>query len=179
MGGYAEMAKRGNEKGSNRSNVANTQEGDARLNRPGEKGKMQNKSLDPKVDAQFAAGKGGYRTIPFIIVNESFERTADVAAHANLWAYMTERYNYTLARASSLLFLWGGVSSFLPTLGAFISDTYLGRYNVIAVASVLSVLHMQHPKVDLTTVPSKSELKPELGVEGSRSGSSSQNQDQN
>ncbi|KAK6944947.1 Proton-dependent oligopeptide transporter family [Dillenia turbinata] len=142
MGGYVELAKKGNGEGSGRSDVSNTQEGYVRLNRPGEKGKMQSNSLDPKVEAQFAAGKGGYRTVPFIIANESFERTADVAAHVNLWAYMTERYNYTLARASTLLFLWGGMSHFLPTFGAFISDTYLGRYNVIAAASVLSILGM-------------------------------------
>ncbi|KAK6944950.1 Proton-dependent oligopeptide transporter family [Dillenia turbinata] len=75
-----------------------------------------------------------------VLANESFERTANVAAHANLWLYMTEWYNYSLARASSLLFLWGGISHVLPTFGAFLSDTYFGRYNVIAVASVLSVM---------------------------------------
>ncbi|XP_062202215.1 protein NRT1/ PTR FAMILY 2.11-like isoform X2 [Phragmites australis] len=46
------------------------------------------------------------------------------------------------ANAATLLNLWGGTVNLAPLLGAFLSDTYLGRYATIAFASIASFLGM-------------------------------------
>lgn len=44
------------------------------------------------------------------------------------------------AKAGSVLYIWGAVSNFVPILGAFISDSYYGRFRVIALGSIVSLL---------------------------------------
>ena len=39
------------------------------------------------------------------------------------------------ASAANILNLWSGVSNFAPLLGAFISDSYVGRFSTIAFGS--------------------------------------------
>jgi peptide/histidine transporter 3/4 len=46
------------------------------------------------------------------------------------------------ASAATLLNLWGGTVSLAPVLGAFLSDSYLGRYTTLALASVASFVGM-------------------------------------
>ncbi|KAL3500556.1 hypothetical protein ACH5RR_039649 [Cinchona calisaya] len=86
--------------------------------------------------------KGGLRTMPFIIVNEAFERLASQGLMPNMIIYLTRIYRFETATASSILFIWSALSNGLALFGAFLSDSYLGRFRVIAVGSISSLLGM-------------------------------------
>ncbi|PSS01900.1 Protein NRT1/ PTR FAMILY 1.2 like [Actinidia chinensis var. chinensis] len=98
-------------------------------------------SSDPVQPTQQASTrKGGLRTMPFVIANEAFEKVASVGLHANMILYLTVVYNLSNATGTSILFLWNAISNFMPTLGAFLSDSYLGRFRVIGCGTVVSLL---------------------------------------
>ncbi|CAK9172753.1 unnamed protein product [Ilex paraguariensis] len=100
-------------------------------------------SSDPmKISQQVSSRKGGLRTMPFIIANEAFEKVASVGLHANMILYLKNEYHFDNATGASILFLWGAISNFMPTLGAFLSDCYLGRFRVIALGTILSFFGM-------------------------------------
>ncbi|KAF8407074.1 hypothetical protein HHK36_006199 [Tetracentron sinense] len=100
-------------------------------------------SSDPKKPSQqVSRQKGGFRTMPFIIANESFEKVASYGLLANMILYLIRGYNLDSATGASMLFLWSAVSNFMPILGAFLSDSYLGRFRVIALGSIASLLGM-------------------------------------
>ncbi|WCJ42508.1 Major facilitator superfamily protein [Euphorbia peplus] len=84
--------------------------------------------------------KGGLRTMPFIIANEAFANVAAVGLQANMIKYLITEYNLTLFDGASILFIWGSISSFTPLLGAFLSDSYLGRFRVIVMSSFATLL---------------------------------------
>ncbi|XP_072995111.1 protein NRT1/ PTR FAMILY 1.1-like [Typha latifolia] len=86
--------------------------------------------------------KGGLKTIPFIVANEIFERVASSGLHANMIIYLTKIYHMSSATGLSVLYIWGAVTNFLPIFGAFLSDSYLGRFKVIAIGSVVSLIGM-------------------------------------
>ncbi|PHT99463.1 hypothetical protein BC332_31658 [Capsicum chinense] len=85
---------------------------------------------------------GGLRTIPFIIVNEACERIASYGLQPNMIIYITTFYHMEAAAASVLLGLWSAVSNGLAILGAFISDSYLGRFRAVAIGTISSLLGM-------------------------------------
>ncbi|KAL5698477.1 hypothetical protein ACHQM5_029509 [Ranunculus cassubicifolius] len=86
--------------------------------------------------------KGGLLTMPFIIANESFEKVASYGILPNMIFYLLRGYNMSAADGSSLLQLWSAFSNFTPLFGAFLSDSYLGRFLTIALGSVFSLLGM-------------------------------------
>lgn len=85
---------------------------------------------------------GGWKAMPFILGNESFERLAAFGLLANFMVYLTREFHLEQVHASNILNIWGGISNFAPLLGAFISDTYTGRFKTIAFASFFSLLGM-------------------------------------
>ncbi|XP_028080096.1 protein NRT1/ PTR FAMILY 1.2-like isoform X2 [Camellia sinensis] len=85
---------------------------------------------------------GGIRTIPFIIVNESFERLASIGLSPNMVFYLMNDYNMELATTSIILSLWSALSNGLALVGAMLADSWLGRFRVIAIGSVSSLLGM-------------------------------------
>ncbi|KAK7274698.1 hypothetical protein RIF29_15795 [Crotalaria pallida] len=85
---------------------------------------------------------GGWKAMPFIIGNESFERLAAFGLFANFMVYLTREFHLDQVNASNILNIWGGFTNFAPLLGAFISDAYIGRFRAIAYASFFSLLGM-------------------------------------
>lgn len=84
--------------------------------------------------------KGGFITMPFIIANESFERVASYGLTPNMIVYLMKDYKMSLAKGQNLLFLWSAATNFLPLLGAFLADSYLGRFLTIGIGSIISLL---------------------------------------
>ncbi|XP_062202214.1 protein NRT1/ PTR FAMILY 2.11-like isoform X1 [Phragmites australis] len=84
----------------------------------------------------------GWKAMPYVIGNETFEKLGTIGTTANLLVYLTTVYGMKSANAATLLNLWGGTVNLAPLLGAFLSDTYLGRYATIAFASIASFLGM-------------------------------------
>ncbi|KAL5698479.1 hypothetical protein ACHQM5_029511 [Ranunculus cassubicifolius] len=102
-------------------------------------------SIDPTTSnsglkASPIARKGGLRTMPFIMANETFEKVATYGLLANMILYLTSGYHMDAATGANVLFIWSAVSNFTPIFGAFLSDSYLGRFRVIALGSVASFL---------------------------------------
>eukprot|EP00262_Sarcandra_glabra_P010428 TRINITY_DN25711_c0_g1_i1.p1 TRINITY_DN25711_c0_g1~~TRINITY_DN25711_c0_g1_i1.p1 ORF type:complete len:614 (+),score=84.81 TRINITY_DN25711_c0_g1_i1:213-1844(+) len=48
-------------------------------------------------------------------------------------------YNISIAAGASILFVWNAASNFTPILGAFLSDSYLGRFRVISLGTITSL----------------------------------------
>ncbi|KAF6140990.1 hypothetical protein GIB67_006619, partial [Kingdonia uniflora] len=86
--------------------------------------------------------KGGLKTMPFIIANEAFEKVASYGLLLNMIFYLIIDYNMTIATGTSVLFIWNALSNFMPIIGAFLSDSYLGRFRVISYASISSFMGM-------------------------------------
>ncbi|KAG0521975.1 hypothetical protein BDA96_08G208200 [Sorghum bicolor] len=84
----------------------------------------------------------GWKSMPYVIGNETCEKLGTIGTTANLLVYLTTVYGMTGANAATLLSLWSGTVNLAPLLGAFLSDSYLGRYTTIALASVASFLGM-------------------------------------
>lgn len=54
--------------------------------------------------------------------------------------YLMKDYNLGFAKGNNILFFWSAATNFLPLLGAFLSDSYLGRFLTIAFGSIASFL---------------------------------------
>ncbi|GMJ03298.1 nitrate transporter 1.7, NRT1/ PTR family 2.13 [Hibiscus trionum] len=85
---------------------------------------------------------GGWRAMPLILGNETFERFASTGLMSNFMVYLMKEYNLTQVSASNVLFIWFGVTNFAPLVGAFISDAYFGKFLTILAASFASFLGM-------------------------------------
>ncbi|XP_071720424.1 protein NRT1/ PTR FAMILY 3.1-like [Rutidosis leptorrhynchoides] len=85
---------------------------------------------------------GGIRTMPFILANEICDRFAATGFNANMITYLTEQLNMPLVKASNTLTNFGGVASFMPIFGAFIADSFAGRYWTIIIALLVYELGM-------------------------------------
>ncbi|MFS8000162.1 putative proton-dependent oligopeptide transporter family, MFS transporter superfamily [Helianthus anomalus] len=84
--------------------------------------------------------KGGLVTMPFIIANEAFEKVASYGLVPNMILYLMSDYKISVAKGTNILFLWTAASNFAPVLGAFLSDSYLGRFLTIGLGSCFSLL---------------------------------------
>ncbi|XAR69301.1 hypothetical protein NMG60_11000836 [Bertholletia excelsa] len=86
--------------------------------------------------------KGGLRTMPFIIANESFEKVASFGLAPNMIKYLMNDYHMDMATGSNVLFLWNAANNLTPVFGAFIADSYVGRFRMIGLGSIVSFLGM-------------------------------------
>ncbi|EEF46428.1 protein NRT1/ PTR FAMILY 1.2 [Ricinus communis] len=84
--------------------------------------------------------KGGLITMPFIIANEAFEKVSSYGLLPNMIFYLMKDYGLGVAKGANIIFLWNAATNFMPLLGAFISDSYLGRYLTIGLGSIFSLL---------------------------------------
>ncbi|KAL6978104.1 hypothetical protein U1Q18_046384 [Sarracenia purpurea var. burkii] len=82
----------------------------------------------------------GVKAMPFIIGNETFEKLGSIGTLANLLVYLTTVFNMKSITATSLVNVFNGTTNFATLLGAFLSDTYFGRYKTLGFASISSFL---------------------------------------
>ncbi|XP_077211843.1 protein NRT1/ PTR FAMILY 2.13-like [Tasmannia lanceolata] len=99
---------------------------------------------------------GGWKSMPYVIGNETFEKLATLGLLANFMVYLLTQYNLKQVSATNVVNIWSGTTNFAPLLGAFISDTYLGRFRTLVFASLASFLGM----VTLTLTALIRELRP-------------------
>ncbi|TXG56828.1 hypothetical protein EZV62_018141 [Acer yangbiense] len=99
---------------------------------------MEEKSMSNPVKRQ----KGGMITMPFIFANEVCEKLAVVGFTTNMISYLTTQMHMPLTKAANTLTNFGGTSSLTPLIGAFIADSYAGRFWTISVASIIYQIGM-------------------------------------
>lgn len=68
--------------------------------------------------------------------NEVCEKLAVVGFHANMISYLTGQLHLPLTKAANTLTNFGGTASLTPLLGAFLSDSYAGKFWTISLASI-------------------------------------------
>lgn len=78
--------------------------------------------------------------ILIVTANEAFERVASIGLHSNMIMYLTREYNLETTAATIILFIWSAVTNLMPVLGAFISDSYAGRYRMVGFGSIATLL---------------------------------------
>ncbi|KAG5540691.1 hypothetical protein RHGRI_020801 [Rhododendron griersonianum] len=86
--------------------------------------------------------KGGFRTMPFILANEAFEKVASFGLMPNMIKYLMNEYHVDMATGSNLLFLWSAATNFMPLIGAFMADSSVGRFRMIGFGCIVSLLGM-------------------------------------
>ncbi|XP_071720508.1 protein NRT1/ PTR FAMILY 1.2-like [Rutidosis leptorrhynchoides] len=106
-----------------------------------EKSSINDTELQTKLlDHNHHHHKGGLITMPFIIVNEAFEKVASYGLSSNMIFYLMEVYHMEAVTGTTILFIWSSISNGLSIFGAFISDSYLGRFRVIAIGSIFTLI---------------------------------------
>ncbi|XP_037439252.1 protein NRT1/ PTR FAMILY 2.11-like [Triticum dicoccoides] len=84
----------------------------------------------------------GWKAMPYVIGNETFEKLGTIGTLSNLLVYLTTIYHMPSVKAATLLNVFSGTSNLATVFGAYISDTYLGRYIIITVGTVSSFIGM-------------------------------------
>uniref|UniRef100_A0A803L910 Uncharacterized protein n=3 Tax=Chenopodium quinoa TaxID=63459 RepID=A0A803L910_CHEQI len=84
----------------------------------------------------------GVKAMPFVIGNETFEKLGTIGTSHNLLVYLTTVFNMNRMNATNVLNIFNGSANLATLLGAYLCDTYFGRYKTLGFASIASFLGM-------------------------------------
>lgn len=99
----------------------------------------------------------GWKTMPFVIGNETFEKLGSIGTAANLMVYLTSVFHMTNVRAAVALNAFSGTTNLATVFGAFASDLYLGRYATVCIGCVATLIVSRPPS---SALPPASALLP-------------------
>ncbi|XP_019185432.1 PREDICTED: protein NRT1/ PTR FAMILY 5.4-like [Ipomoea nil] len=84
--------------------------------------------------------KGGWKSAIFIIFVEMAERFSYYGVAGNLITYLTTVLGQPTATAARNVNTFLGVSALFPIIGAFLADSYIGRFKTIVVSTTVYIL---------------------------------------
>ncbi|KAE8711953.1 Protein NRT1/ PTR FAMILY 5.4 [Hibiscus syriacus] len=105
------------------------------------------------LSSQKHPSKGGWNAAVFVIFVEMAERFAFYGLAGNLISYLTNNLGEPVATAAKNVNTWVGVSAVFPLLGAFIADSYLGRFKTILASSLIYFLGMVLLSLSVSVIP--------------------------
>uniref|UniRef100_A0A7N2LCX3 Uncharacterized protein n=1 Tax=Quercus lobata TaxID=97700 RepID=A0A7N2LCX3_QUELO len=111
------------------------------------------KDTKKQVSAQQKPSRGGWNAAIFIIFVELAERFAFYGLGANLITYLTNVLNQPISTAAKNVNTWAGVSYLFPLFGAFVADSFLGRFKTILLASVIYFMGMVLLTLSVSVIP--------------------------
>ncbi|KAK4803706.1 hypothetical protein SAY86_003523 [Trapa natans] len=85
----------------------------------------------------------GWKAMPFIIGNETFEKLGAMGTLANLLIYLTKVFNMKTITAANIINIFNGTTNLCTLLGAFFCDTYFGRYKTLGFCTIASYMGLQ------------------------------------
>ncbi|XP_010095972.2 protein NRT1/ PTR FAMILY 5.4 [Morus notabilis] len=97
--------------------------------------------------------KGGWNAAIFIIFVEMAERFAFYGLNGNLIMYLTNELREPTPTAAKNVNTWVGVTSLLPLFGAFVADSFLGRFKTILFASIIYCTGMSMLSLSVSVIP--------------------------
>ncbi|KAL2236404.1 protein NRT1/ PTR FAMILY 5.2-like [Sesamum indicum] len=105
-------------------------------------GYTQDGTLDLKGRPVLRSTTGRWKACYFIVGYEIFERMAYYGIASNLVIYLTQQLHEGTVTSSNNVTNWAGTVWITPLLGAYIADTYLGRYWTFIIASAIYLVGM-------------------------------------
>ncbi|CAN0907165.1 Protein NRT1/ PTR FAMILY 1.2 [Linum grandiflorum] len=100
----------------------------------------QTRPLLGSICCNISTGKGGFRALPFIIVTDGLEKVVSYGLMATMILYLTREYGMETAEGANVMFIWTAAINFIPVVAAFLADSYVGRFWMIAFGSTASIL---------------------------------------
>ncbi|XP_057816586.1 protein NRT1/ PTR FAMILY 8.1 isoform X1 [Cryptomeria japonica] len=116
----------------------------------------QDGSMDLHGNPSVKSKTGNWKACPFILGNECSERLAYYGMSSNMSVYFTTKFHFGNAAATKANSNWSGTCYITPLIGAFLADSYLGRYWTIVIFSIVYFVGMTL----LTISASVPKLKP-------------------
>jgi dipeptide/tripeptide permease len=97
-------------------------------------------SVEEDVQNQKKVVYRGWKVMPFIIGNETFEKLGIIGTLSNLLVYLTAVFNLKSITAATIINAFSGTINFGTFVAAFLCDTYFGRYKTLSVAVIACFL---------------------------------------
>ncbi|CAH1438807.1 unnamed protein product [Lactuca virosa] len=121
-----------------------------------EKGYTQDGTVDLRRQPVLSSKTGKWKACAFLVGYEAFERMAFYGVASNLVVYLTTQLHEDNVSSVRNVNNWSGAVWMTPIFGAYIADSYLGRFWTFTLSSLIYVLGM----VLLTLAVSIKFLKP-------------------
>ncbi|KAK6773001.1 hypothetical protein RDI58_028239 [Solanum bulbocastanum] len=86
--------------------------------------------------------KGGFRTLPFILGSAALTNAATSALTPNMILYLMNEYHIDMTTGSNIIYMWSAVTNIAPVVGAFMADSFVGRFQMIGLGSVVTLVGM-------------------------------------
>ncbi|XP_038891004.1 protein NRT1/ PTR FAMILY 5.10-like [Benincasa hispida] len=101
---------------------------------------MVDGAVDYKCQPLLRSSSATWSSASFIIGMEVAERFAFYGIGANLITYLTGPLRISVVAAAEIVNFWSGTSMLLTLFGAFLADSFFGRYRTIVFASISYLL---------------------------------------
>lgn len=65
---------------------------------------------------------------------------ATSALTPNMILYLMNEYHMDMTTGSNIIYIWSAVTNIAPVVGAFMADSFVGRFQMIGLGSVVTLV---------------------------------------